>query len=156
MRSVRPPACPTDSSRHFCPKNSVCHWQKTLTHWVFVMKKNLRPSALLTETSGNFWKIASVLRDWQGHWHASRLFRSRSSGFLCEFMAVRRRCFALCESPSTENWSIATAAFMRLLLVRLHSSGASLWVNNHRRRTREPPGVLIRRLCVKWATYCYS
>ena len=40
--SVRPPVCPKNSSSHFCPKNSVCHQQKTLTHWVFVMKINHR------------------------------------------------------------------------------------------------------------------
>ena len=43
-RSVCPPVslpdCPTDSSSHFCPKNSVDHRQKTLTHRVFVMKIN--------------------------------------------------------------------------------------------------------------------
>ena len=46
-RSDRPPvclpACPTIYSSHFCPKNSVCHGQKTLTHLVlFVMKINHR------------------------------------------------------------------------------------------------------------------
>ena len=30
--SACPPACPTDSSSNFCSKNSICHWQKTLTH----------------------------------------------------------------------------------------------------------------------------
>ena len=41
-RSVCAPACSTDSSSHFCPKNSTCHQQKTLTHQVFcVEKKNL-------------------------------------------------------------------------------------------------------------------
>ena len=33
-RSVHPPVCPTNSSSHFCLKNSVCHRQKTLTHRV--------------------------------------------------------------------------------------------------------------------------
>ena len=33
-RSVCPPACPTDSSSHFCPKNSVSHPQKTFAHQV--------------------------------------------------------------------------------------------------------------------------
>ena len=45
-RSVHPPVCPparpTNSSSHFCPKNSVCHWQKALTPQVFVMKMNHR------------------------------------------------------------------------------------------------------------------
>ena len=30
-------SCPTDSSSHFCPKNSVCHRQRS--HRVFVMRK---------------------------------------------------------------------------------------------------------------------
>ena len=38
--SFCPLAHPTNSSSHFCPKNSICHWQKTLTHQVFVMKIN--------------------------------------------------------------------------------------------------------------------
>ena len=39
-RSVCPPVCSTYSSSHFCPKNSVRHRQKTLTH------KCLSPSLL--------------------------------------------------------------------------------------------------------------
>ena len=37
-RSVGPPNRPTDSSSQFCPKISVRHRQRTLTHWVPVMK----------------------------------------------------------------------------------------------------------------------
>ena len=35
-RSVCPPGRPTNSSSHFCPKNSICHRQKKFTHRVFV------------------------------------------------------------------------------------------------------------------------
>ena len=39
---VCPRACPTDSSSHFWPKNSVCHQQKPLTRQVFVLEINHR------------------------------------------------------------------------------------------------------------------
>ena len=67
----------------------------------------------------------------RGYTLPSRLFRSRSAGFLCEFMAVWWRSFALCESPLAENWRTMAAAFRRLLLVLLHSGSASLWVDDH-------------------------
>ena len=65
-RSVHPPDCPpawpTDSSSHFCPKNSICHQQKTLAHRVIVMKINhcdRQPSRLRLQ--GTFpQKTASV------------------------------------------------------------------------------------------------
>ena len=49
----------------------------------------------------------------------SRLFRSRSVGFLCELhsgSSLRRRCFTPCESPSGENWRTGAAEIMRRLL----------------------------------------
>ena len=65
-RSVCPPVCPldrpTDTSSHFCPKISVCHRQKSLTHGVFVMKINhcdsqpSRPRPKWTFP----WKMASI------------------------------------------------------------------------------------------------
>ena len=92
-------------------------------------KKSLWLSALWTETAVNFRKTARVPRGWQG-----------------VHVNSQRRSFALCESPSVENWRTVAAAFMRLLLVLLHSGGSSLWVNDHRRRIDEPPAVLMRRL----------
>ena len=60
-RSIHPPVCPpdhpTDSLSHFCPKNSVCHGQKTLTHRWFVMKIS-QPCRLRQWTFP--WKTASV------------------------------------------------------------------------------------------------
>ena len=38
----------------------------------------------------------------------SRLYRSHSTGFLCELHTDRWRCFALCESPSAENLRTTT------------------------------------------------
>ena len=48
----------------------------------------------------------------------SHLFRSSSASFLCELQAVRRRCFALCESSSGENWWITAPEIMRRCCVR--------------------------------------
>ena len=49
-RGVCPPACPTDSLSHFCPKNSVCHQKKML----LCRKKWLGLSATPTEALVNF------------------------------------------------------------------------------------------------------
>ena len=46
----------------------------------------------------------------------SHLFRSRSAGFLWELHSIsslRRRCFALCESPLAENWRTNAAEIMQ-------------------------------------------
>ena len=103
--TTRPPARPL---RHVSArKTGVCHREKTLTHRVFVMTINhcdgqpSRPRLQGTLPR----KIASVptsegVRLTGGHgetpwapssWRvASRLFRSRSAGFLCEFTALLR------------------------------------------------------------------
>ena len=52
-------------------------------------------------------------------WHVpSRLFRSRSAGFLCELHTWRRRCFSLCESPSVENWWTTALEIIRRRCVK--------------------------------------
>ena len=132
LRSVCPPVCPTDSSSNFCPKNSVCHPQKKLTHQVFVMIINHHssqpsrlkrqwtfpqktasiPTRLTGDTLGKHTDVITVTSP-------SRLFRSHSASFLCELhsgSSLRRSCFSLCESPLVENWRTAAAAFTRLLL----------------------------------------
>ena len=119
-----PPVCPPDSSSYFCPKNSICHRQKTLTHQVFVMKINHcygQPSRLRHELTASVparLTQGNTLKTHRRHHDVTvSLFRSCSASFLCEFhsgSSLRRRCFTLCESPSVENWW--ASAFIHLLL----------------------------------------
>ena len=97
--------CPTDSSSHFCPKNSVCHRQNIFTQRVFVMNINRRdgqssrPRLQWTfpqKTASVPWMRESDCQG--GHqgtpWTSSswrvppRLFRSHNASFLCEFTAL--------------------------------------------------------------------
>ena len=102
-RSVRtpvcPPACPTNSSSHFCPKNTTMTGKNIL----LTLSKHLKN----TQTSSS-WRILS------------RLFRSCSAGFLVlhSSLSLRRRCLALCERPTAENWQTTAAAIMRQLCVK--------------------------------------
>ena len=75
--------------------------------------------------SQSVWLSAGL--DWHHHiitptsptWCVpSSLFRSRSTDFLCELQAVRRRCFTLCESPSAENWRTTAPEIMRRRCVK--------------------------------------
>ena len=86
---------------HFLPINSL-HPRERESDWQGNTREHLEDT--LTSSSSRL---------------PSRLFSSRSVGFLCEFNGgspLRWRCFTLSESPSAENWQTAAPAFMRLLL----------------------------------------
>ena len=98
-----------------------------------------------SELSENSLRPARLTR---GYTLPSRLFRSPSAGFLCEFTAEIFRSVWITISGELANRGCG---------FYVSSPGSSsLWVNDHRRRIGEPPVVLMWRLCVKGATYCYS
>ena len=69
-------------------------------------KKSLWPSALRTETSVNFRKTASVPQRRLSVWIHSGELANRFCGFHASSRGSSslRRCFALSERPSAENW----------------------------------------------------
>ena len=131
-RSVRPPVChavcppvchpvcPPDSLSHFCPKNSVCHQQKTLTHCFCDEDKLPRWSSLRTETSVNFppensLNLCEIDRQdtvetpWK-HTEA-RLFRSRCTVFCVNLRLLVFKAEMLHSVWITIGWELLSCSF---------------------------------------------
>ena len=77
--SVCPPTCPTNSSSHFCLKNSVCHRQKPLTYSSGCVDRNHRdgqPSQIEFMSSTTSMRCPSPIPD------SPTQFSSQSSSIL--------------------------------------------------------------------------
>ena len=119
-RSVCPPACPTNSSSHFCPKNSVCHRQKPWTNSSGCVDRNHRdvqPSRPRLFTDGDYVMSFSEF--------------SNTTHYKCSAGLDWQRGHQG-NTPMSSSWHVLSRLFR-------NGSGASLCVNDQRRRIDKPP-----------------
>ena len=125
------------------PQNNISamrlSWQNN-----FTSEDSLRRFWLTGETPGKPLENTHTSSSWRV---PSRLFRSRSAGFLFELRSGSslQRCFALCERTTVENWRTTAAVLMwcYLQLIGLdldwklcrnsafshHETGSWIWVS---------------------------